>query len=245
MCRESALPTSSPRSPLGAVRWDDRDVTVVLHAEPALEVAGVFFAALSGGLSAVRKHLDVFGVLVLAGTTGLGGGMLRDVLIGATPPVGITDPVLVATALLSGVAIWFFHPGIARMRRGVVVLDAGALGLFVIVGTTKGLQYDAGMLASVIVGTLTGIGGGVLRDVLTGEVPLVLQDRQLYAVPALLGAAATVLLWHEGWLTAWSATLVALGVIAFRLLSLWRGWVLPDAAQAAWPGPWNGGRRSR
>jgi len=220
-------------------------VTVVLHAEPVLEVVGVFFAALSGGLSAVRKHLDVFGVLVLAGTTGLGGGMLRDVLIGATPPVGITDPVLVGTALLSGVAIWFFHPGIARMRRGIVVLDAGALGLFVIVGTTKGLQYDAGMLASVIVGTLTGVGGGVLRDVLTGEVPLVLQDRQLYAVPALTGAAATVLLWHQGWLTAWSATLVALGVIAFRLLSLWRGWVLPDGAQAAWPGPWNGGRRPR
>jgi uncharacterized membrane protein YeiH len=213
------------------------------HAETVLEVAAVFCAGLSGGLAAVRKRLDVFGVLVLAWATGLGGGILRDLLIGATPPAGISDPVLVITAAVAGVVISLFHPGIAKMRRAIVVLDAGALGLFVVVGTTKGLGHGVGMLAAVFVGTLTGIGGGVLRDLLLGEVPLVLQDRQLYAVPALAGAACVVGLWHQHWLNAETGTAVALGIIAFRLLSLWRGWTVPDPQTAAWPGPWSNGRR--
>ena len=206
-----------------------------LLVDTRLELVGVFVAALSGGLAAVRKKFDLFGVLVLAWATGLGGGMLRDVLIGATPPVGIADWSYIATALLAGLAVVLFHPRVARNRRAVVVLDACALGVFVLLGTMKALGTGAGLTASVVVGLLTGIGGGILRDILVSEVPLVLADRRLYAIPALVGAALTAALWHLGWLNGATQWAVVLLVIGFRLLSLRLGWVVPDAASArAW-----------
>lgn len=208
-----------------------------MHIDAVLELAGVFCSALSGGLAAVRKKFDAFGVLVLAWAAGLGGGILRDVLIGATPPVGIADPGLVTTALVAGVVIFFLHPGLSRMRTVVLVLDAGALAFFVLQGTTKGLEYGAGVLASVVVGVLTGIGGGVLRDMLTGEVPLVFADRQLYAVPAIVGAGLTAGLWQAGLLTVATQAAVVVAVLGFRLVSLWRGWVVPTASPG-WTGRW-------
>lgn len=209
----------------------------VWHADWLLEIAGVFFSALSGGLSAARTKFDLFGVLVLAWLSGLGGGILRDVLIGAVPPVGISEPDLVATAVLGGLVIFFFHRRLHRMRRAIIVLDAVALGLFVVVGTTKGIAYDVGPLAAVIVGTITGIGGGVLRDLLSGQVPLVLQDKQLYAVPALVGAVAVVVLDRAGALNPATSLAVAIGIVAFRLLSLRRGWTVPDTTTTLWRSP--------
>ncbi|WP_425956954.1 trimeric intracellular cation channel family protein [Xylanimonas sp. McL0601] len=208
-----------------------------LHVDTALELAGVFFAALSGGLAGVRKSFDVFGVLVLAWVTGLGGGVVRDLLIGATPPVGIANWRFVTTALAAGVVIFFLHPSVERMRRTVIVLDAWGLGFFVLLGTMKGLAVDAGLLASVMVGVLTGIGGGILRDILVGEVPLVLADRQLYAIPAFVGAAVTAALWSSGLLVLWTQVLVVLLVSGIRLLSLRRGWVVP-APGSGWSGRW-------
>lgn len=212
-----------------------------LPYDTALELAGVFFAALSGGLAGVRKSFDAFGVLVLAWVVGLGGGVIRDLLIGATPPVGVANWRFVTTALAAGVVIFFFHPSVARMRRTVIVLDAWALGFFVLLGTTKGLAAGAGPLASVIVGVLTGIGGGVLRDILVGEVPLVLADRQLYAIPAFLGGAVTVALWATGWLSLWTQIGVVLLVSGIRLVSLRLGWVVPTPGPG-WSGRW-GARR--
>lgn len=193
-----------------------------------LELGGVFFAALSGGLAGVRKHFDAFGVLVLAWAAGLGGGVLRDVLIGRTPPVGIAHWPFVATALVAGVCIFFFHPSVERMRRTVIVLDAWALAFFVLLGTTIALDFGAGTLASVMVGMLTGVGGGILRDILVDEVPLIFVDRQLYAIPAFLGAAITAGLWHAGWLTVWTQAAVVLLVSGIRLVSLRMGWVVPS-----------------
>lgn len=215
-----------------------------VQIDVVLEIAGVFFSALSGGLAAVRKKFDVFGVLVLAWAAGLGGGILRDVLIGATPPVGIADPSLVVTAIAAGFVIFFLHPGLARMRTVVVVLDAGALAFFVLQGTTKGLDHGVGLLASVVVGVLTGIGGGVLRDMLTGEVPLVFADRQLYAIPAIVGAGLTAVLWQAGALTVATQAAVVVAVLGFRLLSVWRGWVAPAAAPG-WTGRWGSGGSGR
>ncbi|ACZ30945.1 protein of unknown function UPF0126 [Xylanimonas cellulosilytica DSM 15894] len=212
-----------------------------------LELGGVFFAALSGGLAGVRKNFDVFGVLVLAWVVGLGGGVTRDLLIGVNPPVGIANWRFVTTALLAGVAIFFLHPSMARMRRTVIVLDAWALGFFVLLGTTKGLEAGAGPLASVMVGVLTGIGGGILRDILVGEVPLVLADRQLYAIPAFLGAGIAAALWTTGWLNLWTQALVVLLVSGIRLVSLRLGWVVPSAGPG-WSGRWgarNQGARER
>lgn len=204
------MPVDLPVDPIEVVEW-----------------AGVFCAALSGGLSAVRQRFDVFGVLLLAWATGLGGGMLRDVLIGATPPVGISDWRLVVTAVVAGVVIFFFHPRIERMRRVIIVLDAGALALFVLNGTVKALVWGVGPLAAVFAGVLTGIGGGVLRDVLTGQVPLILQDRQLYAIPALAGAGLAAALWTVGWLGVVAQVVVVSLVFGFRLLSLRLGWTAP------------------
>ncbi|WP_402464925.1 trimeric intracellular cation channel family protein [Isoptericola aurantiacus] len=207
----------------------------------ALELVAVFVAAVSGALAAVRKRFDMFGVLVLAWVCGLGGGILRDVLIGDTPPVGIASWPLVTAALAAGLATFVAHPGLARLRRSVIVLDAAALALFVVQGTSKSLGLEAGLLASVVVGVLTGIGGGVLRDMLVGETPLIFADRQLYAVPAILGAVAVVVLWQNGWWTWWSAVAVAVLVLGLRLLALARGWLIPDVG-AGWTARW--GRES-
>jgi uncharacterized membrane protein YeiH len=205
-----------------------------------LELVAVFVAAVSGGLAAVRKRFDVFGVLVLAWVTGLGGGILRDVLIGDTPPVGISSWKLVTAAIAAGVIIFFFHPGLERMRRSILVLDAAALALFVLQGTTKSLDLGAGVLASVVVGVLTAVGGGIMRDVLVGEVPLVFADRQLYAVPALIGAGITAGLWQLGVLGLGTGLGVVVLVFGFRVVSLARGWTVPRPG-AGWTARWGRG----
>lgn len=207
-----------------------------LPVGPVLEVLGVFVGSMSGALAAVRKQFDLFGILVLAWAAGLGGGVLRDVLIGAVPPVGISDVRLVAAALAGGLVMYFGHPRLERARRMIVVLDAGALALFSVVGTVKGLEYGTTALAAVVVGVLTGVGGGMLRDLLTGEVPVVLHHRQLYAVPALLGAAATAGLWHLDRAGAVGLTAVAVGVFALRVAAL--------RFRIDAPGPWRAGGSS-
>jgi len=205
---------------------------------PVIELSGVFVGALSGGLAAVRKQFDIFGIVVLAWAAGLGGGLLRDVLIGVAPPVGISDWRFIVVACLAGVVMYRFNPRLERARRMILVLDAGALALFSVAGTLKALELGVGPVAAVSAGILTGIGGGVLRDLLTGEVPVVLHQRQLYAVPAVIGAVLTALLWVTGALTVITAG-AAVGVV-FTL----RVAALRFRIQA--PGPWTGvswGRR--
>jgi len=205
---------------------------------PVIELSGVFVGALSGGLAAVRKQFDIFGIVVLAWAAGLGGGLLRDVLIGVAPPVGISDWRFIVVACLAGVVMYLFNPRLERARRMILVLDAGALALFSVAGTLKALELGVGPVAAVSAGILTGIGGGVLRDLLTGEVPVVLHQRQLYAVPAVIGAVLTALLWVTGALTVITAG-AAVGVV-FTL----RVAALRFRIQA--PGPWTGvswGRR--
>lgn len=207
-------------------------MTPAFPLEPSLELLAVFVGALSGALAAVRKQFDLFGLLVLAWATGLGGGVLRDLLIGATPPVGIADWRLLAAACLGGVVMYLFHPRLEAARRMIAVLDAGALALFTVAGTIKGAELGAGPVAAMCVGLLTGVGGGVLRDLLTGEVPAVLHQRQLYAVPALVGAALTSVLWSTGELS------VVTGVVAVGVVFGLRIAALRFRLQA--PGPWNG-----
>ena len=164
------------------------DVTVQL----ALDLVGVFVFALSGGLVAVRKGLDLFGVLVLAASAALGGGILRDLLITDDPPVGITDWRLLAAATVGGLVTFVWHPQVERITRIVRVLDAFGLAAFAVAGSLKAvLVPDVSPIAAVIVGIITAVGGGVVRDVLAGQVPEVLR-RELYAVPAALGALIVV-----------------------------------------------------
>jgi uncharacterized membrane protein YeiH len=170
-------------------------LTFDAHLQLALDLVGIFAFALTGGLVGVKKGLDLFGVLVLAVTAALGGGVLRDVLIGETPPVGLTDWRLMGTAVLAGLVTFLFHPGVERISKVVRVLDAAGLATFAIGGSLKALGAGVAPLAAVLVGGVTAIGGGMIRDVLAGQVPEVLR-REMYAVPALLGSAMIVVAHH-------------------------------------------------
>jgi uncharacterized membrane protein YeiH len=198
----------------------------MLHA-PAdvrlvLDIVGIFVFALSGGLVGVRARLDMFGVAVLAWATGLGGGILRDVLIGDVPPPGISNPWFILTVLVAGLVTFLFHGlfvdlsrtrprlRLARIGQAVKVLDAVGLATFAVSGSLKAVNLGAPPLACIFVGTITAVGGGMIRDVLVGQVPEVLQ-REVYAVPAVLGA--TVIVVASG-LDALTMTVVWLTVVA-------------------------------
>jgi uncharacterized membrane protein YeiH len=155
-----------------------------------LNLAGTFVFGLSGGLAAVRAKLDLFGVVVLAAVVGLAGGITRDVLIG-TPPATFRDWRYLAAAAAAGLVCFFAGRALERAESSVMVFDALGLGLFAVTGATKALQFGLGPVQAILLGAITGVGGGMLRDVLLREVPTVLREG-LYAIPALLGAGILV-----------------------------------------------------
>jgi len=154
-------------------------------------IIGVFIFGITGALAAVQKHLDFFGVIVLAIVVGLAGGTIRDVMLGI-PAYIIFDWRIVVTVIASGVVGFLFHTPLLRWRHSIMYFDALGLALFCVLGTDISFHAHAGALASAILGMITGIGGGVVRDVLLNEVPRVLR-RGLYAIPALIGSTITVL----------------------------------------------------
>jgi uncharacterized membrane protein YeiH len=197
-----------------------------------LDLVGIFVFAISGALVAVRKEMDIFGVLVLAGTTGLGGGFLRDVLIGAIPPAALADWRYLLVPVGAGLLTFVYHPALARMERMVNVFDAFGLALFCVAGALKALDYGLGPLPAALMGMVTGIGGGMLRDVLAGRVPAVFRG-ELYATPALAGAAVVVL-GDRADLPVIAVAIAGAGVcLVWRLLALWRNWRAPMPAGPA------------
>jgi uncharacterized membrane protein YeiH len=193
-----------------------------------LELLGVFVFALSGASLAVEKQLDLFGVLVLAAVTALGGGLLRDVLLGDTPPVALRESRYLVVALVAGVFVFVGAARVDHIARPVRVFDAAGLGLFVATGTAKALHAGMGAVPAITLGCLTGIGGGMARDVLVGVVPVVLR-RELYAVPAVLGAAVVTVGDGIGASGAATAALAAVVVFTLRVLGVWRDWHFPIA----------------
>jgi uncharacterized membrane protein YeiH len=194
----------------------------------ALELIGVGVFAASGALAAVRARLDVFGVAVLGLTTALGGGVIRDVLLGVHPPAVFHHwPFLVVPAAVS-LAVFRLHPQVARLRRAMLLADAIGLGLFVTSGTAGALAAGVPRYDAWLVGMTVGIGGGVLRDLLLREIPLVLR-REIYAVAALAGGVLVVLgdwlRWPAGPVTVIASALV----VVIRVLALWRRWNAPTA----------------
>ena len=196
------------------------------------DLAGIFVFAIAGALVAVRKGLDVFGVLVLAGATGLGGGVLRDVLIGAIPPTALTDWRYLVAPVVAGLLTFRFHPVLGRMERSVNLLDACGLGLFCVTGALKALDYDLGVLPAALMGMVTGIGGGMLRDVLASRVPVVFRG-ELYAIPALAGAVVVVAGTHADLPTLLVAVAGGALCTGWRLLAIWRHWQAPIATGPA------------
>jgi uncharacterized membrane protein YeiH len=155
-----------------------------------LNLVGTFVFGLSGGLAAVRARLDAFGVVTLAAVVGLAGGITRDLLIG-TPPETFRDRRYLAAVGTAGLVSFFAGSALDRIWRGVQVFDAVGLAVFCVGGASKAVAFGLGPAQAIILGAITGIGGGILRDVLLRETPTVLR-RELYAIPALLGGAVVV-----------------------------------------------------
>ena len=193
---------------------DGVDETLIL----SLNLFGTFAFGISGGLAAVRGRLDVFGVLVLAAVAGLAGGVVRDLLIGV-PPATFRDSSYLAAVGAAGLVCVLAGPRIERVQRLVLVSDAVGLAVFCVTGATKGLEYGLGPVQAVLLGLITGIGGGMLRDVLLGEIPVVLRN-ELYAIPAMAGAAVVAVADAAGGTSAVFLLIGALVCLSMRLTGL-------------------------
>lgn len=193
-----------------------------------LVLVGTFAFALSGALLGVRRRFDVVGMAVLATVTALGGGVVRDVLLGVLPPVALRDTWLLLLPLAATAVTFFFHPLVDRLRLAVEVTDAVGLGVFCATAAATATALGAHPVAAVLLGAVSGVGGGVARDVLAGVVPVLFQvESRLYAVPAVLGCAAVVAAAEAGATGTAVQALGAAGIVALRLLALWRGWSAP------------------
>lgn len=193
-----------------------------------LDLAGAFVFALSGALAAVRARLDIFGVVVVGSVTAVGGGILRDTLLGATPPATLRHWPYLAVPVLASLVTFYLHPQVSRLRRSVVILDAAGLGLFTVAGTRLALNADLGYAGACTLGLITGIGGGVLRDILLRQIPLVLQRGEIYALAALLGAVLVSVGRAIGQTGAVWLVGSAVAVFVVRVLAVRRHWTAPQ-----------------
>jgi uncharacterized membrane protein YeiH len=194
----------------------------------ALDLGGTFVFAISGAMAGVKRRVDVFGALVLSLVAASSGGIVRDVLIGAVPPAAFRDWRYFAVSLLAGVVTLRWHSIVERLRNPVQLFDAAGLALFAVSGTYKALRFDLGPLSAALLGMVSGIGGGMVRDLLVAEVPAVLRA-EIYALAALAGAAVVVLGNRLGFPSSLATTAGALLCFAIRFLALRRGWRLPSA----------------
>ncbi len=193
-----------------------------------LDLGGTFVFALSGAVVAVRHRMDIFGVLVLAFAAGNAGGMTRDLLIGAVPPAAIADWKYLAVSALAGLLTFYWYPAIERLSNPVLWLDAVGLAFFAVAGAQKALEYGLNPGMAALLGMLTGIGGGMVRDVLANEIPTVLRA-DLYALAALAGSGLVAMgrvLQIQPVPMAISGGLLC---FALRFMAIRYGWHLPAA----------------
>lgn len=191
-----------------------------------LDLGGTFVFAISGAMIASRRQMDIFGVMVLAFAAGNAGGITRDLLIGAVPPIAINNLAYLIASLIAGLVVYFWYPIINRFNHPVQWLDAVGLAFFAAAGTEKSLMFGINPVMAALLGMLTGIGGGMLRDVLANEVPAVLRS-DLYALAAL-ACAAIVALGHILHIPYVIAGFVGMAVcFALRYMAIQHGWHLP------------------
>lgn len=197
-----------------------------------LGFVGIAAFAASGALIGVRKRFDLFGVCVVGITTGIGGGIIRDLLLGIHPPTSLDEWPNLAVALTASLVTFLAHRVIDKLWRGVLVLDAFGMGLFATTGATIALGAGGSALAGALIGATTAVAGGVIRDMLVNEVPLLLH-RDLYAVPALLGSVTVVTVQATGLPDNVGLIVGTVLATGLRLIALWRRWNLPLARNLA------------
>lgn len=199
-----------------------------------LDLVGTFVFALSGATAGVKHRLDLFGVLVLSYAAGNAGGITRDLLIGAVPPAAISDWRYLVVSLLAGIVTFWRLSTIDRLRSPVLVFDAAGLALFAAAGAQKALAFGLNPVMAALLGMLTGVGGGMARDMLLAEIPMVLRA-DLYAVAALAGGAVVVIGTRLS-LPSTAVTIVgAVLCFALRFMAIRRGWHLPVADEREQP----------
>jgi uncharacterized membrane protein YeiH len=197
-----------------------------------LDLGGTFVFAISGAVAAVNRRLDIFGILVLSFVTGNVGGITRDLLIGAVPPAALTDWRYLLVSVLAGLITFFWYAGVDRLRSPVLLFDAAGLSFFAIAGAQKAIEFGLHPVMAALLGMLTGIGGGMMRDVLLAEIPQVLRS-DLYAIAALAGASIIVI---GGMLDlSYGVSALAGGVLCFglRFMAIRHNWHLPVAHLSA------------
>ena len=193
-----------------------------------LDLIGTFVFALSGAAAGIKHRLDLFGVLVLSIAAATAGGLMRDVLIGSIPPAAISDLRYIFVAVFAGLFMFWAPRIVDRLRHAVLLCDAVGLTLFVISGTYKALSFGLNPVAACLLGVLTGIGGGMARDLLVQEIPTVLR-REIYAVAGLAGALVIALGHYWNLHPTGVATVAAVLCFGLRLISIRRNWHLPVA----------------
>ena len=191
------------------------------------DIAGTFLFAIEGATAAVTGDLDLLGLMVLAFSTALAGGITRDLLIGAVPPQSLRDWRYPTVAFTGAAIVFFLHPLFENLpTQPLIVLDAAALALFAVAGTEKALKYKMHPFVAALLGTITAVGGGTIRDVFLAQIPNVLRA-DVYATAALIGSAVMIIArrWRMG--DTPSALLGGASCFLIRLVSVWRHWNLP------------------
>ena len=197
-----------------------------------LDLLGTFVFAISGALAAVNRRLDIFGILVLAFVAGNFGGITRDLMIGAVPPAALSDARYLLVSAVAGLITFFWYAGVDRLRSPVLLFDAAGLSLFAVAGAQKAVEFGLHPAMAALLGMLSGIGGGMTRDVLLAEIPQVLRS-DLYAVAALAGAAIVVGGDLAGLPYGISAPVGAAVCFVLRFIAIRKGWHLPTARLSA------------
>ncbi|WP_354624355.1 trimeric intracellular cation channel family protein [Psychromonas sp. MME2] len=191
------------------------------------DLLGVIVCAISGVLVATRLRMDPFGIIVLAGVTGIGGGTLRDMIMGATPVFWIVDNTYIYAILLTAFisVLWLHH--IHRLPSYLLpILDAFGLAIFTIVGAQKALAFGFSGPVAIVMGCMTGVVGGMIRDLLSGQIPFVLQ-KEIYATASILGAILYVICHYFGFEAIFSMLIAMLGTLSLRLSAIYWHLSLP------------------
>jgi len=195
-------------------------------AYTALDLIGTFAFAISGAVAARQRRLDLFGIIVVTFMVACGGGIVRDVCLGAIPPVGLSNWAYLAVTVLAAVLTIVAYPQVRRLRHPVLFFDAIGLGLFAVAGAQKAWIWTDSAETAIVLGMVSAVGGGVLRDILLSRVPAIL-EREIYASAALLGAALQVGLTYLDWSSFWTPWVATLACVVLRLAALQFGWRLP------------------